>query len=131
MDGILRTVKLIQGKLALVDDDDYEELQRFSWRIRKSANGVLHAQRHDRSSGRDLCVFMHRQILGVTDSQTKVDHKDHDGLNNQKYNLRVATTQQNGANMRARPGFSSRFKGVSWDGTRDLWLARVKYVLRD
>ena len=54
-----------------------------------------------------------------------VDHRLHDGLNNQKYNLRICTHRQNMANSRANKNTSSRFKGVTWDKTRDRWKAQI------
>lgn len=39
--------------------------------------------------------MMHRWIMGVTDPEIEVDHRDNDGLNNQRYNLRPCTHLQN------------------------------------
>lgn len=75
---------------------------------------------------------MHRAILGIN-SKTKVDHKDGDGLNNQRQNIRVATTSQNGGNRRkqAKPT-SSKFKGVCWHKRDKVWqvmiMANGKYT---
>ena len=40
-------------------------------------------------------ILMHRVILGVTDPLVEVDHRDNDGLNNRRFNLRACTHQQN------------------------------------
>jgi hypothetical protein len=56
---------------------------------------------------------MHRLILGLTDPKVQCDHKDGNGLNNQRENLRIATNQQNMQNTRKRDGCPSKYKGVS------------------
>jgi hypothetical protein len=57
----------------------------------------------------------------------EIDHQDGNGLNNQKYNLRICTTAQNGANQRTQSRKkSSRFKGVNWDKDRQKWYAHIK-----
>lgn len=68
---------------------------------------------------------MHRQILKAK-AGVEVDHKDGDGLNNQKINLRLATSAENlRAFKRKRIGTTSKFRGVSWDHSRKLWVAYI------
>jgi hypothetical protein len=62
--------------------------------------------------------------LGVTDSTILVDHKDNNGLNNQKYNLRVCTQWQNLRNSTRRSNNTSGFKGVS--RFRNKWISRIR-----
>lgn len=58
-----------------------------------------------------VAVLMHRLLLSVS-SELCVDHRDGNGLNNQRSNLRIATHANNMRNRRKfRPTFS-RFKGV-------------------
>ena len=54
-----------------------------------------------------------------------VDHIDSDGLNNQRYNLRVCTNAQNVQNQRIMRGGTSRFKGVCWDMVNKKWRAKL------
>ena len=65
---------------------------------------------------------MHRQLLGITDPNIKGEHKDGNGLNNQRSNLRTATHAQNCWNTSSKGG-SSRFKGVHW--TKWGWNAQI------
>lgn len=56
-----------------------------------------------------------------------VDHRDHNGLNNTRDNLRVATRSQNHRNRQKLPGnATSDYKGVSWDKARGRWTAHIK-----
>jgi hypothetical protein len=53
------------------------------------------------------------------------DHKNRNGLDNRRCNLRPATKSKNLANRRKFKGTSSRFKGVSWQASRRRWKAQV------
>jgi hypothetical protein len=66
---------------------------------------------------------MHRLILRV-DANTQVDHRDGNGLNNTRGNLRPATHAQNQHNSRLRKDNQSGFKGVHRQGNR--WVARIR-----
>jgi hypothetical protein len=119
----MKEIKLTQGKVALVDDEDFEYLNQFKWYAVWHRH-TYYAMRHDslRNGGKQL--QMHRIILGVTDPKILGEHQDHDGLNNQRYNLRSCTNQQNQMNSNSLTG-SSRFKGVSWDKYKKKWRATI------
>ena len=68
---------------------------------------------------------MHREILKPP-KNVETDHKDGNGLNNQRYNLRWATKTQNRQNQRPQEGCTSRFKGVRWDKNARKWRACIK-----
>lgn len=116
---------------AQVDDEDYEWLMQWKWCIAHSTNSdMLYAVRIEYGDNKKTTIKMHRQILGVTDPKIKVDHKYFDGLNNQKSNLRLATTSQNALNRRKNKGqYSSLFKGVTYSNaarTKNRWKASIK-----
>jgi hypothetical protein len=133
----VKTIELTRGKVAIVDDEDFENLNRFEWsalRCRRKHKDIWYAirtveltpykrgvKRHRRT------VRMHRDILGISDSKILSDHKNGDGLDNQKANLRRATPLQNQFNKPKTPGCSSRYKGVTWRGGRKRWLAAIKH----
>jgi hypothetical protein len=72
-------------------------------------------------------VFMHRFILNVNDRDIYVDHKDGDGLNNKRNNIRVCTPKTNAMNRRTQIG-TSRYKGVHLDPkSKAKWRAQVQY----
>ena len=109
----MKEIKLTQGFVALVDDEDYKELNQFKWHVTKIGR-TYYAVRNNRiSKGKREILRMHRIILGVTDRKIKIDHKDNNGLNNQNENLRLASQAQNCRNKVLRIGTSSKYKGVS------------------
>jgi hypothetical protein len=117
-------VLLTDGQhVAGVDDEDVPPLLDHRWRAIPGKRGTYYAICQVRHARNTPCnTYMHVLILGVKN----VDHRDHDGLNNHRYNLRVSTGTLNNANSRKREGTSSRFKGVSWSKRRRKWRAVVQ-----
>lgn len=104
-------------RLALVDDEDYERIMQYKWRLH--SNGYVCAS-ECRALGHTT-ILMHRLVLRASGGE--IDHIDHDKFNNQKSNLRFCTHSQNHANMM---GFrSTGFKGVSWSKTHGLWQSQI------
>lgn len=116
----MKEIKLTQGKVTLVDDEDYEELNAFKWCARKDTkNGSYYAERalvlelHPKFKTK--CIKMHRCIMEEENPKIHIDHKDGNTLNNTRQNLRVATPTQNGANRtKGSKSNTSGFRGVSF-----------------
>lgn len=101
---MIRQIPLTQGKFATVDAVDFRSLFKHKWHAFKNNNCGWYA----RAKIGGKRVFMHNYLLGAKG----VDHKDGDGLNNTRLNLRVATPTQNARNRRVKPSATSRYKGV-------------------
>lgn len=114
---------------AIVDSEDAPFVSQYRWyrSTRGRSTRVYYAQRWTRDAGVVRAVYMHRQImdLPVEADERHVDHRNGDGLDNRRANLRVVTRAQNAQNVVARIGTSSRYRGVSWDHERRAWRARV------
>lgn len=120
----MKQIPLSQGQFALVDDEDFEWLNQWKWQALKHRDS-FYAVRNTGGRIARKCIFMHRLIMGLTDSKIEVDHEDLNGLNNQRNNLRKATRSQNAANMRSRKNSSSKYLGVYWDNNRQKWSAAI------
>lgn len=122
----MKEIQLTKGNVALVDDEDFEHVNQFKWRAKVTPRNV-YAVRTFKVNGNTLAQKMHRFILGVTDPNIEVDHApDHSGLNNQRHNLRKASTAQNQHNQSIRTDNTSGFKGASWDKRSKKWEARIR-----
>lgn len=118
------------GRVALVDDGDYGLVMQYRWNVWEDPGpGHRHTRGHGpyamtkiTRGGVETTTRMHQMITGWP----LTDHKDHDGLNNQRSNLRRATVRQNGLNSRPALNRSSRFKGVSWHKQSQRWSALIR-----
>jgi hypothetical protein len=121
----MKTIPLTQGKFALVDDADFEELSKHRWCAAKDhCYNRWYACRAEKINGQYKTIKMHRLIMN-TPKGMHTDHINHDGLDNRRINLRVCTNQQNLFNHQKRQNCSSKYKGVIWEVNK--WTARIKY----
>ena len=123
-------IPLTQGKFALLDDMDVD-LAKFRWFARRDKMNWYAGKNSSRTNGRGL-IHMHRVIMerkiGYTLSKSdRVDHLDHDGLNNTRDNLRLATNAGNQYNQRCTrlKKISSQYKGVAWYKRHSTWRAQI------
>lgn len=120
-----KQVPLSQGKFALVDDEDFDRVSRLKWHISNSGTRI-YAKNVQWVNGKSVGMYMHRFILGLKSPKIPVDHRNGDTLDNQKTNLRAATTSQNVANSSLRSVNRSGYKGVSFDKAhRRKWYASI------
>ena len=120
-------IKLTQGKVAIIDDADFDLVSRHKWYAVTSQRhntyyAIAHARRDD---GSRTTIQMHRLILGLTDPKIHTDHIDGDGLNNQRANLRECSNAENQWNTGAKINNTSGFKGVSWNKWRGKLVASI------
>lgn len=121
----MKQIPLTQGQFALVDDEDFEELNKFKWQANKSLHTYYAVRSFTISKNKRIDIKMHRQILGLTNGKIKCDHIDLNGLNNQRYNLREATHIQNMMNRKSKINSTSQYKGVRWKKDSEKWVAAI------
>ena len=118
----MKQIELTQGKFALVDDDDFDELNQYNWCFHNgyAVRGVAISQ------GKQKTQLMHRLITNCPDDM-EVDHINHDKLDNRKSNLRVCSSSENSHNQKMQTKVkSSRFKGVYFNKNANKWQAQIK-----
>jgi len=107
-------ISLTKGKVAIIDAVDLPVVSQLSWyaSIRKyKYKENTYAAAWGGLIGIKRIIWLHRLLLGILDRpEVEADHRDGDGLNNRRSNLRICTRAQNARNGRARAG--SGFKGV-------------------
>lgn len=112
----MKEIKLSKGRVVLVSDEDYDWLNQWKWWAYKGSHSY-YARRFYYIPGKKgkvrKAIIMHRLILGLTDPTILCDHADHNGLNNQRNNIRIATRSQNRANSRPNKNGTSKYLGVS------------------
>ena len=108
----------------LVDDEDYQELNRHRWIPTKRASGV-YVSRQEKLTGKRNTVCMSREVL-KPDREKMVDHINGNPLDNRKCNLRQCSNSQNQANSRIRIDNKSGYKGAYWRRKEKKWCAAIK-----
>jgi len=124
----MKEIKLTKGKIAIVDDENYEWLMKFKWHASKNKkDNTFYARRHNWENGRDHTIAMHREILGlITGDGKKTDHWNRNGLDNRKENLREVTCPVNGWNRKININTSSGLQGVYWHKRDQVWVASLR-----
>jgi hypothetical protein len=87
---MVKKIILSENHSALVDDEDYEIVSKYKWRISKT-NTYIYA----RSNKNDMS--MHRLIMKryhKLSDKIQIRHKNKNGLDNQKHNLLVCSISQ-------------------------------------
>ncbi|MCX5633945.1 MAG: AP2 domain-containing protein [Phycisphaerae bacterium] len=119
-----RRIPLSRGQYAIVDVADYEEMNKHKW-CAIPKRDTFYAKRYGYKNGRQTTIGMHQQILRFPDNCV-IDHENHNGLDNRRANLRVATPAQNACNCRKMlKTCSSKYKGVSYEDDKNQWRAYI------
>lgn len=105
----MKEIPLTKGKVAIVDDGDFERVNRLKWHLH--AGGYAGCK--DWSGGNRTYVYMHRLILNAPRG-TEVDHINGNKLDNRRSNLRMATRKENSRNGKGMPARKSQYKGISF-----------------
>ena len=114
----------VSGKFALVNDEDYEFLMQWNWGIQKHCNTfyvyrvnpIWSNEYHNKKPHTcSKTIYMHRLLCNPKPTE-QVDHKDRNGINCQKSNLRIANSILNRMNTKKPycPFATSKYKGVSY-----------------
>jgi hypothetical protein len=123
-DLFYREIPLSQGKVALVDAEDYEWLSQWKWCAQKHFKTFYAMRKEKRLDGKRTTVKMHRAIMGLQCGDTiQVDHHNCNGLDNRRCNIRFATSQENSRNRSVRVDNKSGIKGIHKQGNR--WKAQI------
>jgi len=118
----MKEIKLTQGKVALVDDEDYEYLNQWKWTTNKLGK-TYYALRTINRKDHQECILMHRVIMSTPIDQ-QVDHFNHNGLDNQKINLRNCSRSENLMNI--TPRGTSKYLGVSYCSRYMHYRAQIR-----
>ena len=115
-------IAIYPDKIIKVSDKDYSLVSPYNWQVynAKRSENIFYAQ----STIKGRSTRMHRLIRGLKFGDgKKIDHRDGNGLNNQRHNIRFTNSIKNGVNSFANKGSTS--KGVSFDKRSKKWRAQT------
>lgn len=119
-----REVPLANGLVALVDPGDYRRVMKHRWYALRTSKTKCYAGFATEIDGRRRTVYLHRFLM-EPEGRLQVDHRNGNGLDCTRDNLRVATSSQNNCNRKSARG-SSKYKGVTFDKKSGKWRASIK-----
>lgn len=126
----MKEIQLTRGQVALVDDEDFEGINKHKWYARwdNKLNGfyAARAKPHPHSPRGQVTTRMHREILGLGYGDKRYgDHINRNTLDNRRSNLRVATCSENQRNTGKRRDNTSGYKGVHFSKKLSKWQAYI------
>lgn len=122
MGALVIKSKKFGEKTVLFDDEDYNIVTQYKTWILHKRNDTFYVYAQINCKSKRMKIYMHRLVMHFPERKD-VDHKDGDGLNNQKLNLRAATRSQNLSNQKIRPKNTTGFKGVNFDRRTNNYFA--------
>lgn len=119
----MKAIVLTRGRIATVDDEDFDRVNQFKWHAYKQGDCYYGVRNIKEPSGKRTSCYLHCFILG----RVGVDHRNGDGLDCQRRNLRPASSQQNHRASRRKPpgAYSSNYRGVSWHSKMGKWQSAI------
>ncbi|MCJ7777394.1 MAG: AP2 domain-containing protein [Sedimentisphaerales bacterium] len=125
-----RRIDLGEGEWTIVEPDDYYRLKNFKWFLSGNGTKFYAARSIKIGPGQTKIVRLHREIMNPPPGLL-VDHRNGNGLDNRRANLRPATHSQNMYNKpKTKSKTSSRFIGVTFNKGRRKWETRIYYQKR-
>ena len=117
----VKKIKLSNGKVTLVDSDDYKSLSKFKW----NNTGYYAGRAGPRRPGKARRTFlMHRVVMGAG-RKDEIDHINRDPLDNRKSNLRFVSHRDNIRNSKLYSTNKSGHRGISWDNRTESWFVVI------
>ena len=119
----MKKIKLKNGILVKIDDDDFEYISKYKW----CSNG-LYACRANYTNKKTV-LLMHTVILGKSPKGKCIDHINGNRFDNRKCNLRFVTHSQNSMNRvrNINSNNKSGYRGVHWSKKMKQWRASIGY----
>lgn len=114
----MREIILKHGEIVLVDDENFEELNRYKWCLNSAGYATRRLNTH-------RSILMHRFIMNTPEG-LETDHINGNKLDNRVANLRNVTHSQNQLHHRLPKTNTSGVKGVVWDKKNKKWQAQIK-----
>jgi len=124
--GKVREIPLTQGKVALVDAEDYERLSVHSWYAYKSEH-TFYARRNIWTGiKKQTAIQMHREIMHCFPGDgTIIDHINFNGLDNRKENIRIVQRELNIHRRHKQRNNTSGYIGVFYKKSKRLWYSTI------
>jgi hypothetical protein len=119
----MKQIPLTQGKFALVDDDTYLAIGHLKWYAHFEHNTWYALRNFRKGTGKQAKIRLHHIVMGFPLNNMEIDHKDGNGLNNQRDNLRLVTHRKNQQNTHNHR--NGKLAGAHYFKPDKIWRARI------
>lgn len=123
--GETQTIKLTQGLVTVVDAEDFERLSKWKWFAQKVRFTFYAARNIRQANGKWKTARMHRVLMQPSEDM-EIDHRNGNGLDNRRANLRICTRQENQHNRKLNKNNASGHKGVYWNVQCKKWHPQIQ-----
>jgi len=117
----MKEVNLTQDKKALIDDEDFDKVKKYSWFYLSSGYAAASVQ----TEKGPTTILMHN-IVNPPPPGLINHHKDENGLNNTKNNLQFVTHSTNHLLQGLIASNTSGYKGVTYHKKNRKWVAHIR-----
>jgi hypothetical protein len=122
----MKKISLTQGQVALVDDKDFERLNKWKWYTKKDKKTFYAVRNLSKVNNKQHQIYMHHEVMGRLPKGFEVDHRNGNGLYNTRGNLRFVTHRQNCQNKKNGKKKTSRYPGVCWNKQYGKWSTEIQ-----
>lgn len=119
----MKYIKLTNGSIALVDDEDFDWISKFNWyflKANRSDNGYAYTTK------KGMSILMHRLIMN-TPKGLFTDHINRNKLDNRKENLRIVTPSENNLNTKLKSTNTSGYRGVTFHKEKRKFMSQLSF----
>ncbi len=120
---IIITSKKYGSHILLIEDEHKDIYEKYKWYLSKGKNTYYLHCRMQKNNIKYTILF-HRVVTSAS-CDVVVDHKDGNGLNNKKDNLRIATVSENNRNIGTQKNNKSGYKGVIFYSKMDRYRVQI------
>ena len=121
-----KEIPLTKGRVTIVDDEDYDFLMQWKWRLIKGDYAASRLYWIENGASKRKTILMHR-LVNKTPKNMQTDHVNNNTLDNRRRNLRTCTLQQNTKNRtKQKNKTSSQYKGVHLYRPTGKWAAQIR-----
>ncbi len=121
-----RRIPLGEGKFTIVDEQDYYRFNKFNWCAEYDGWNTYAVRITGVPKKKIEILSLHRAIMNRPKGLL-VDHRNNNGLDNRRENLRIATKSQNTCNRRKKENTSSQFIGVCFSKREGKWAVNITH----
>lgn len=125
IEGDIAYVTLTRGYEAIIDAADVPLVIGPCW-LAEVSGKTVYAARTEQRSGIKRRIYMHH-VICPPPAGMEVDHRDCNGMNNRRSNLRPATRQQNVCNQMVRRDNLAGVRGVTFFKPAQKWRSQISF----